>query len=171
MPFLRPNPFTIDAADLEPLRRELQRLDPWAFWAVELDPRFGAPFGVLGVTGAFVVAACGLEGYLVAEGRRLLVEGARVGGFREVKRAAKRVRAALIGIGASSEAVVPMLCLTRAVAGAPRDHAGVRVIRPQDLLPEITNRDRTLDPSTAERLAGRLGRVLPGPVRRPPDEP
>ncbi|HEX6230102.1 MAG TPA: hypothetical protein VF029_00135 [Actinomycetota bacterium] len=171
MPPLRPTPPTADAEDLERLRRELLRLDPWAFWAVELDPRFGAPFGVLGVTGAFAVAASGLDGYLVAEGRRLLVDGTRVGGFRDVKRAAKRLRGQLIGIGAASEDVVPMLCLTRAVAGAPRDHAGVRVVRPEDLVPEITGRDRIVDPSTAERLAGRLGRVLTGPVRRPPEDP
>lgn len=169
MPLFRSTPPSAHPADLAILRRELLRLDPWAFWPVELEGRSAAPFAVLGVTGAFALTVCGLEGYLVAEGRKLLVDGTQVEGFREVKRAAKRVRDQLIGIGASSESVVPVLCLTRAAAGAPRDHAGVRVIRPEDLVPEITNRDRVLDPSTAQRLAGRLGRVLSGPVDRPPD--
>jgi hypothetical protein len=50
----------------------------------------------------------------------------------------------------------------RATAGAPREHRGVRVVRPQDIVAEITTRERTLDPGTAQRLAGRLGRVLKG---------
>jgi hypothetical protein len=126
---------------------------------------------VLGATGAFAVAACGLEGYLVAEGRRLVVDGREVGGFREVKRAARALSGKLAGAGASTTEVTPTIVLVRAVAGAPREHAGVQVLRPEDVVPAITAGERVLDPSTAERLARRLGRVLPGPAARRVDEP
>ena len=56
-----------------------------------------------------------------------------------------------------------MLVLARAIAGASRDHRGVRIVRPEDLVAEIVERDHVLDPSTAQRLAGSLGRVLRGP--------
>jgi len=156
--------------DVALLARVLLRLDPWAFWSVELEPAAGASFAVLGVTGAFVAAPCGLPGYLVAEGGRLLVDGREIGGFRELKRAARVLRGKLLSAGASVTETVPVIVLTRAVAGAPRERAGVRVLRPEDVVPAITGRERVLDPSTAERLARRLGRVLTGPVQRPAEE-
>jgi hypothetical protein len=157
--------------DVARLGRELLKLDPWAFWTVQLDADAGASFAVLGVTGAFVAAPCALEGYLVAEGRKLTVEGVAVGGLRDVKRAAKALRGKLLGIGAATEVVTPLIVLTRARAGAPRERSGVQILRPEDLVPTITGRDRILDPSTAERLAHRLGRLLPGPAHRPVEEP
>jgi hypothetical protein len=157
--------------DVARLARVLSRLDPWAFWTVELEPGAGASFAVLGVTGVFALAANGLEGYLVAEGRRLLVDGREVGGFREVKRAAKALGGKLVGAGAASSDVTAAIVLVRAMAGAPRERSGVHVLRPEDVVPAITHREHVLDPSTAERLARRLGRVLPGPAARPPAEP
>ncbi len=135
-----------------------------------LEPGDGAAFAVLGVTGAFAVAACGLEGYLVAEGRRLLVDGREVGGFRDVKRAARTLRGKLLLAGAGTAEVTPLIVLTRAVAGAPKERAGVRVLRPEDVVPTITSRERVIDPSTADRLAHRLGRVLAGPAQRPAED-
>jgi hypothetical protein len=67
-----------------------------------------------------------------------------------------------MSIGASSNDVGPFLVLLRAKAGAPREHRGVRVVRPEDIVPEMTRRPHTLDPGTAQRLAPRLGRVLGG---------
>jgi hypothetical protein len=157
--------------DVARLRRELLKLDPWAFWTVQLEAGVGASFAVLGVTGAFVAAPCPLDGYLVAEGRRLVVDGVEVGGLRELRRAAKDLRGNLLGAGAATADVTPVLVLTRARAGAPREHAGVQVLRPEDVIPAITGRDRILDPSTAERLARRLGTVLSGPAERPAEEP
>jgi hypothetical protein len=166
----RPVP-PVDPRDVARLGRELRRLDPWAFWIAEQDPGTGASFAVVGVTGAFAVAPCGLEGYLVSEGRKLLVDGREVLGFREVKRAAKALRGRLLTIAAPACDVVPVVVLTRAGAGRPRDHAGVRVLRPEDVVPEITKRERILDPGTAQRLARGVGRVLDGPVQRPDGEP
>jgi hypothetical protein len=159
-----------DPEDVAGLGRILLKLDPWSFWAVELEPGAGAAFAVLGVTGAFVVVPCGLEGYLVAEGRTLLVDGRPLGGFREVKAAARALRGKLLGAGAATAEVTPLIVLTRAIAGAPKERSGVLVLRPEDVVPAITGRERVLDPSTAERLARRLGRVLAGPVQRPAEE-
>ncbi|MGH2636511.1 MAG: hypothetical protein ACRDHU_10260 [Actinomycetota bacterium] len=169
MPFRRSAP-VVRPEDVARLGRELLRLDPWSFWTVELEPGADASFAVLGVTGSFVAVANGLEGYLVAEGRRLVVDGRDLGGFREARRAAKTLRGKLLDIGASTAEVTPLIVLTRAVAGGPKEHDGVRVLRPEDVVPTITARDRVLDPGTAERLARRLGRVLEGPVQRPPEE-
>jgi hypothetical protein len=159
-----------DPEDVARLGRVLLRLDPWAFWSVVLEPDSGAAFAVLGVTGAFVVAACGLDGYLVPEGRRLLIDGREVGGFREVKRAARTLRGKLLGAGAGTAEVMPLIVLTRAVAGAPKERSGVRVLRPEDVVPTITSRERVIDPSTADRLAHRLGRVLAEPAQRPAED-
>jgi hypothetical protein len=156
--------------DVARLGRELLKLDPWAFWTVQLEPGASASFAVLGVTGAFVAAPCALDGYLVAEGRKLVVDGVEVGGFRELRRAAKSLHGSLLGAGASTADVTPVMMLTRARAGAPREHAGVQVLRPEDVIPAITGRERILDPSTAERLARRLGTVLGGPAQSPPEE-
>ena len=162
MSFLRRDRAALDADDRVALGRALLRLDPWAFWVVEVEPSTGASFAVLGVTGAFVVTGSSLEGYVVADGRELTVDGSRISGFGDAKRAAKWLRGRLMSIGASSNDVALMLVLMRATAGAPRDHRGVRVVRPEDIVPEVTKRPRTLDPSTAQRLAGRIGRLMGG---------
>jgi hypothetical protein len=156
--------------DIARLGRELLKLDPWAFWTVQLQPGSGASFAVLGVTGAFVAAPCPLDGYLVAEGRRLVVDGVEIGGFRELRRAAKSLHGSLLAAGAATSDVTPIMVLTRARAGAPREHAGVQVLRPEDVVPAITGRDRVLDPTTAERLARRLGPVLGGTAPPPSAE-
>jgi hypothetical protein len=169
VPFVRRPPPT-EPEDAARLARELLKLDPWAYWTVELEPDAGVLYAVLGTTGAFVVAACPLEGYLVAEGRKLTVDGRPVEGFREVKRAAKVLSGKLISISAGTNEVVPLLVLTRAAAGGPRERDGVPVLRPEDVVPTITARSRVLEPSTAEILANRIGRVLRGPAHRVDDE-
>jgi hypothetical protein len=155
--------------DLARVARELLRLDPWSFWSAELDDRADAAFAVVGRTGAFAVGVCALEGYLVADGRHLVVDGRRVEGWRSLHRAAKRLRGRLGEFGASQVAVTPMLALARAAAGGPRDHRGVRVVRLDDLVGEVTRRPHVLDPSTAQRVASGLGRVLRGPGGAEPD--
>ena len=149
--------------DLTRVARELLRLDPWSFWSVELDAAADASFAIVGRTGAFVVGVCPLAGYLVADGRHLVVDGHRVGGWAALQRAAKRLRGRLAEFGAPQVEVIPMLVLARAAAGAPRDHRGVRVARLDDVVGEVTRRAHVLDPSTAQRVASGLGRVLKGP--------
>jgi hypothetical protein len=163
-------PASPDPTDVAVVAKELLRLDPWAFWSVELVDD-AASFAVLGRTGAFVVAACPLEGYLVAEGRDLVVDGARVEGWRALQSSAKALSGRLAAVGATGVTVTPVLVLTRAIAGAPREHRGVRVLRPEDVVREFLERDNVLDPSTAQRLATSLGRVLRGPGSPQAPEP
>ena len=159
-----------DASDVAVLARELLRLDPWAFWCVELTDD-AASFAVLGRTGAFVVAACPLEGYLVAEGRELVVDRERIEGWRALQSSARSLAGRLGAVGAPGVGVTPVLVLTRAIAGAPRDHRGVRVLRREDVVGEILERANVLDPSTAQRLASSIGRVLRGPGGAGTEEP
>jgi hypothetical protein len=164
----RPHP--PEPSDLAVVARELLKLDPWAFWSVELSDD-AASFAVLGRTGAFVVAACPLEGYLVAEGRELVVDGRRIEGWRALHASARSLAGRLVAVGAPGVTVTPLLVLSRAIAGAPREHRGVRVLRPDDVAGEILGRENVLDPSTAQRLAASLGRVLRGPGAADQGEP
>jgi hypothetical protein len=155
------------------LREALAKLDPWTFWSVAIeDP--GADYAVLGVTGAFAIAIVGLEGYVEPSGPGLRIGEVELGGFREVTRAARRLHGRLIEASTFTH-VEPVLCLTRATAGSSRTVKGVRVMRVEDVAAEIGGRERTLDPSTAKRATGSLGRVLPsasGPgsdIELPPD--
>lgn len=141
------------------LRGALAKLDPWSFWTVVLEPGRGADYAVVGTTGAFAVAICGLEGYLEPEGDRLRIGHAEVSGFRDVKRAAKALKGRLADVSAFTD-VEPMICLTRAVAGVSRTVRGVRVVRLDDLHLEIASRERGLDMTTARRGAEALGRVI-----------
>jgi hypothetical protein len=151
------------------LRAALAKLDPWSFWCVALEPGHGAEYAVVGTTGAFAIAICGLEGYLEPEGDRLRVGHAEVGGFREVKRAAKAVKNRLLGASTFTE-VEPVICLTRAVAGTSRTVRGVRVVRLEDLHLEIADRERGLDMGTARRGAEALGRLIPSASATGSDE-
>ncbi|HSJ51570.1 MAG TPA: hypothetical protein VLA90_09825 [Actinomycetota bacterium] len=98
-----------------------------------------------------------------------MVDGRALGGFREARRAARWLRGKLLGIGASSADVTPAIVLTKAQAGAPKEHRGVFVLRLEDVVPTITGREHVLDPTTAERLAARIGRPI-GRRPRPPDQ-
>jgi hypothetical protein len=142
------------------MRTALARLDPWAFWSVRLEGDLGADYAVVGTTGAFAIAICGLEGYAEPAGDGLHIGGAKVTGFREVKQAARSLRGRLLRASVFT-AVEPIICLTRAVAGTSRTVRGVRVVRLEDLPAVIGGRQRTLDQGTARFGAEALGTVLP----------
>ena len=149
-----------DGEDRRRIRSAFAKLDPWSFWSVELDPGTGAEYAVVGTTGAFAVAICGLDGYVEPAGSGLRVGEVPVGGFRQVKRAAKVLHGKLSNAHAFTP-VEPIVCLTRAIAGASRSVGGVRVVRLEDLPTEIAQRKRTLDPATARKGAQALGAVIP----------
>ncbi|GBC86384.1 hypothetical protein HRbin12_00372 [bacterium HR12] len=142
------------------VRAELARLDPWSYWAVALEGE-GADYAVVGRTGAFVVALVPLPGYVEPDRRGVRVGGVPLAGFRRVRRAARRVRGRLLQVPAFCD-VEPVLCLTRAVAGAPRTVRGVRVVSVGDLAADLAARENAMDPQTARRAAEALGTVLPG---------
>lgn len=150
------------------MRAELARLDPWSFWAVALEGE-GAHYAVIGRTGAFAIALVGLEGYVEPSRRGLRVGGVELARYREVARAARRLHGRLLQASAFAH-VEPILCLTRAVAGASRTVRGVRVVRVADLVAEIVSREHAMDPSTARRAAESLGPLLGGGAGAP-EEP
>lgn len=149
-----------DEEDVARLRSTLAKLDPWMFWIVQLEPGSGAAFAVVGVTGAFVIAICGLAGYAEPAGKDLRIDGTLVSGFREAKRAARSIEGRLGEVSVFTS-VDPMICLTRAVAGTSRTIRGTRVVRLEDLASEIGGRERTMDQGTAKTGAQALGQVLP----------
>ncbi|HZD80149.1 MAG TPA: hypothetical protein VE646_08935 [Actinomycetota bacterium] len=142
------------------MRRELVgRLDPWSYWVVDLGHELPADLAVVGTTGAFGILVDGREGYLEADGGKLSVDRRPISGFRDAKTAAKRLRSRL-GQAAVYTEVVPMICLSRAVAGASRTIRGVRVVRLQDLAGEIAGREKSLSANRARRGAEALGSVV-----------
>lgn len=113
----------------------------------------------MGTTGVFLVAVCGLDGSFHAEGDRLTVGGRPLRGLREARGAARRTKAKLHEAAVFTE-VRPVICLSRAIAGAPLSARGVRVVGLADLVSEITSRESTLLEGRAKRGAEVLGRVL-----------
>lgn len=143
------------------VREAFARLDPWSFWAASLDDPV-ADYAVVGVTGAFAIALVALEGYAEPSRSGLRIGEVGLTGFRDVSRAARRLHGRLLDASAFTH-VEPVLCLTRATAGASRTVKGVRVMRVEDLPAEIGARERTLDPTTAKHAAEAVGRVLASP--------
>jgi hypothetical protein len=161
MPFLRDARRTgAEAEDHRRVREVLLRLDPWSFWSVPLDASSGADYAVVGTTGAFAISICELEGYAEPAGSGLRVGETKVDGFRALRQAARTLRGQLSNASVFTD-VEPVLCLTRAVAGAPRTVRAVRVMRFEDLATEIGGRERTLDLGTAKNGAMALGTPLP----------
>lgn len=145
--------------EVDRVRRELiGRLDPWSYWVAAPSPDVPGDLAVVGTTGGSLILVCGFEGYLDARGDRLFVDGKPLGGFREAKIGAKRMRSKLAGRAVYTE-VLPMICLSRAVAGASRTVKGVRVVRMEDLASEIAGREKTLSANRARRGAEALGTV------------
>jgi hypothetical protein len=146
--------------EVERVRRELiGRLDPWSYWVAKPAPDVSGDLAVVGTTGGFLILVCGYEGYLDAQDDRLTIDGKRVRGFREAKVGAKRMKSKLAGRAVYTE-VVPMICLSRAVAGASRTVKGVRVVRLEDLAADVAGREKTLSANRAQRGADAVGTVV-----------
>jgi hypothetical protein len=137
----------------------LARLDPWSYWVAATPEGEFADFAVVGTSGAFAVAVCGLQGAFHADGDRLTVGGRPVVGLREIRGSARRMRGKLSNAAVFAD-VTPIVCLSRAAAGAALTVRGVRVVGLVDLVQEITGRERTLLPNRAQRGAQALGTVL-----------
>lgn len=111
---------------------------------------------VVGTTGAFLIAACDLGGYLEAGGGGVTIGGRRLRGFASVRRGARKLRGRLSAANVFAE-VTPIVCLTRAVAGAPRTVRGVRVVAIAHLASDVTNGPRVLLPNHCEQAARSIG--------------
>jgi hypothetical protein len=153
----RPVDWTREHHDL--VRTELAKLDPWSYRVAVMDPAIGAEYAAVGSTGAFVIAICGVEGYVEPKGSGVTIDGRPLQGVRRVAKAAKRARGLLLDKQVFAD-VVPILCLTKAAAGVSRTVSGVRVVRLADLVTEISGRPRALELDSAKKGAAALGTVL-----------
>ena len=145
---------------LVPITKELGRLDAWSFWIVPGDDHVV----VAGTTGIFLVVPEAGEGIVEADGRRVQVGGRPVR-VRPVRAAARRLRSQL-GTGAVGARIEPILCLTRATAGGPRDVGGVRIVPVRGLAADIARRDKVLPVTRAQRVARTLGMTVAGDHKR-----
>jgi hypothetical protein len=140
--------------------RELARLDPWTFWTVPIDDHLV----VAGTTGVFLVVPEDAEGNVEVDGRRVLVGGHAVK-LRPLRGAAKRLEARLSG-GSVFISPEPVICLTRAFAGAPRTVRGVRIVTVEGLVADLARRQKQLAPTRAQRAARLLGMTIAGDQKR-----
>jgi hypothetical protein len=142
------------------ITKETGRLDAWSFWSVPAVDHVV----VAGTTGVFLIVPDIHEGFLEGEGRRVRIGGERVR-LRPVRVAAARLRDRL-GSGAVGVDLVPILCLTRAKAGAPRTVQGVRIVPIDMLASDIARREKVLQPVRAQRVVRTLGMSVAGDQRR-----
>jgi hypothetical protein len=134
---------------------ELERLDPWAFWAMP-GSDFGVDRLVVGTTGAFAIVVSDVEGYVSSNLGRIRVGGSSVASLPGLRAKARKLATKLssIEVPGGAEAV---LVLTQATVGAPRQIKGVWVVRPQDLPRLIAQRPNKVPRQTAKRAAQALG--------------
>jgi hypothetical protein len=132
--------------------RELSRLDPWSFWRT---PEEGGTVLVVGLTGAWVVSACGSPGELTSLAGRVKV-GGQIVGVRRLKRMAKEARGRL-GSASVDVKVEPVVCCTEAHIGQPKLAAGVRFVPVGGLVKHLTDRERILPLARAQKAARVLG--------------
>jgi hypothetical protein len=142
----------------------LRSLDPFSFWIVPThDPAPGVLF-VVGTTGAFLVAACGLSGVV-----NFGMTGADVGGravpVRGLKRASKSLEATLVARSVSTS-VEPLVCFTEAMLGAAVTNRSVRFVTVSDLVSDIARHSATVERARAQRAARVLGMQIEGDERR-----
>jgi hypothetical protein len=141
----------------------LARLDAYSFWTVPMGS--SGHLVVIGSTGAFMIASCGLEGRFTSGRGAPTVGSYVVPGIRtlrkDAKHAAASLRAASVGID-----VEPIVCLTDAVMGGPARAKRVRFVHVRDLVTHISARPRIMEQMRAQRGARALGVKLEGDQKR-----
>ena len=145
------------------LARELGRLDAYSFWVVPAAPDSPGDLIVCGVTGVFLVAACGQLGALHL-GRRPTIGRTSIP-LRALRSGVKRLGTRLAHAAVLSR-VEPVWVPTEATTGAPVVVDGVRLVHVRDLMRDLTARPRTLSAEQAQRAARVLGMDLAGDHRR-----
>jgi hypothetical protein len=121
----------------QPLDAELERLDPWSFWALP-EGSFGVDRVLVGTTGVFVIATDA-----TTDGRRTLR------GARGLRAATRRVRSELSKRGFDLP-VQAVLCHT-GLPFIPFTRRRIRVVHRSYLVREIGSRSRAVNPKKAER--------------------
>jgi hypothetical protein len=155
-----------DALDaLAELTAAVGRLDPVSYWTVPAEASSSGDLVVAGVTGVFLVAAYDRPGILTLDRGKPRVDGRPVPGLRELRKDARRLGTTLTASQVFAE-VEPVVCLTRATVGAPRDVAGVRIAGLKDLTKDLTGRPIKVQHARAQRVARALGMRIAGDQRR-----
>jgi hypothetical protein len=142
----------------------LRRLDPYSFFPLP-GQRWGGLFVVVGTTGSFLIGACDHQGVARIEGLRPTVGSHGVGGLRKLRRGSKALERKLVAASMPGE-VVPMMCLTHAIAGPPVTTAGVRFATVRDLAKDISARPSVQANTRAQSAARALGVQLAGDAGR-----
>lgn len=138
------------------------RLDAWSFWSVPSAD----DVVVAGTTGVFLVVPDIHEGYMEVSGRRVRIGGERIR-LRSLRTATSRLRDRLGPVVAGVD-LEPVLCLTRATAGAPRTVRGVRIVTLAGLAADLARREKVMQPARAQRVVRTLGMTVAGDQRRHP---
>lgn len=145
--------------------RVLGRLDAYSFFIMP-GHEWEADFAVVGTTGAFLVRVCDLPGVARVDVRRPTVGDSAVPGLRRLRSGAKRLTVKL-GDAAMFASTVPIVCLTRAIAGPPVEGAaGVRFVKVDDLAREISARPAVQSHTRAQSAVRALGVRVAGDQRR-----
>ena len=142
------------------LARALNRLDPYSFFIVP-GHEWNADLAVVGTTGAFLISACDLAGVAKVDARRPVVGDRAVRGIRRLRAGSRRL-AARLGSASMFAQVVPIVCLTEAIAGPPVESAGVRFVRAADLARDISGRPGVQSHTRAQASARALGMHVAG---------
>ena len=152
------------AVALEAAARELGRLDAYSFFVMPAH-EWNGDFAVIGTTGAFLIATCDLAGVARVDSRRPTVGDDAVPGLRKLRSGLRRFSARL-GEASVFAAVVPMVCLTRAIAGPPVEGASVRFVKLADLARDISARPGMQSHTRAQAAARALGMNVAGDQKR-----
>lgn len=144
--------------------RALGRLDAYSFFVLPAHD-WNADYAVVGTTGAFLVAACDLPGVAMVDARRPVVGDRAVPALRKL-RAGGRGFAERLSKASALATVVPIVCLTHAIAGPPIDAVGVRFVKLADLSRDISARPRVQSHTRAQAAARALGVHVAGDHER-----
>lgn len=154
----------MDATSPGALARALNHLDPYSFFVVP-GLEWNADLVVVGTTGTFLIAACELPGVAKVGARRPVVGDRAVGGLRRLRAGSRRL-ASRLGSASMFADVVPIVCLTEAIAGPPIDAAGVRFVRVDDLARDVSGRPAVRSQTRAQASARLLGMHVAGDAAR-----
>jgi hypothetical protein len=144
--------------------RALGRLDAYSFFVLPAHD-WNADYAVVGTTGAFLITVCDLPGVALVAARRPVVGDRAVPALRQLRTGARRFAGRLTKASALAS-VVPIVCLTQAIAGSPVDAAGVRFVKLTDLSRDISARPGVQSHTRAQSAARALGVHVAGDQRR-----
>ncbi len=144
--------------------RALSRLDPYSFFVVPAHG-WNGDFAVVGTTGAYLIATCDLEGVARVGSRRPTVGGQAIEGVRRLRSGQRRLSVRLSSTSMFAQ-VVPIVCLTEAIADSPVDTAGVRFVKVADLARDVSARPGVQSNTRAQAAARVLGMHIAGDEER-----